>query len=55
MHPTLRTALHLAALAWLVLLLAVLAACGGGGDDEAPPPDKTTQPVDCITHPELCK
>ena len=59
MHPTLRFALRMSTLLWvlaLLTLLATLAGCGGNGDDaeDSPPPGATTQPVDCKLHPEQC-
>lgn len=49
-----RWTLRRTALLGLVCLLAfvaLLAGCGGGD----PEPDKTTEPVDCKTHPERCQ
>lgn len=41
------------ALVCAMLLCNLLTGCGGGGDEEDEL--KTTMPVDCKAHPELCK
>lgn len=43
-------------LAMIACIVLALTGCGGGGDDDEPTgPNASTQPVDCKTHPELCK
>lgn len=52
----LRWALRAAVVALMVGLLCHLQGCGGGdAEPEEAATDKTTPPLTCTTHPELCR
>lgn len=56
MPQHLRWALRAAVVALIVGLLCLLQGCGGGDDlDETADGTKTTPPLNCTTHPELCR
>ena len=54
-----RRVLAVALLITLLLTCAALTGCGGGDPEDNPLPEadavKTTQPLNCVAHPEACK
>ena len=55
MPQHLRWALRAAVVALIVGLLCLLQGCGGGDDLDDTDGTKTTPPLNCTTHPELCR